>query len=93
MKLHRLILIFIAIIFLNGCGLSAQQWQEIGEFSSELNSTLYESNSSSSGKKTCIYENEYSVGFNKVCNYSCTGTIYAINLDSSAKICPLSIKR
>ncbi len=41
---------------------------------------------------TCFYRNEYSSGFNKVCNYDCLGSPYAIT-QSSASLCPMNLNR
>jgi hypothetical protein len=42
---------------------------------------------------TCFKTGEVHQAFNKICNYSCNGTIYSVNTQSSTKICPLTIKR
>lgn len=43
MKNIKIICTFALIIFLSGCGLSEQQWRELGDFSGQLNDALYES--------------------------------------------------
>ena len=59
----------------------------------------YSSSSSSFKNKTekpqtaCFLETEATGGFNKICFYDCTGTVYALNLDSSTKLCPLTINK
>ena len=84
MKFSRIIGIFIMSVFLYGCGLSAEQWQQIGEFSSDLNDSLYETSSSSSSEKETTYQvseprnecfktDEYISGDKKFCVYNCGG--------------------
>jgi hypothetical protein len=85
--MFRCLSIFLMIISLSGCGLSAQEWQAISNSLNEINNSLYGSGSTYSN-------NSYSSGssnspFTKVCNYTCVGSAYSITVGST-DICPLS---
>tara|TARA_B100000401_G_scaffold385859_1_gene289789 strand:+ start:228 stop:677 length:450 start_codon:yes stop_codon:yes gene_type:complete len=88
MRLRRITSIFIITIFLNGCGLSAQEWQAISDSLNEVNNALYGSNSTyNSGYSN--YNNSSNSAFTKVCNYTCLGSAYSITVGST-ELCPLN---
>jgi len=49
-------------------------------------------NSSRGSGQTCFKQGEYTQGMNKVCQYSCTGSGYAITIGAT-QICPLSVRK
>lgn len=43
-------------------------------------------------RTTCFKRGEYSSGMNKICNYNCLGSAYAMTV-SVAELCPLTTER
>lgn len=54
------------------------------------NNRGYAPSYSSGGR--CFFQNEYTSGLTKVCNYSCSGSAYATTI-GSASICPSTVSR
>lgn len=49
-------------------------------------------NNISTGSQTCHFQNSSVSGFNRICNYSCTGSRYALTI-SSTQLCSLTINK
>ena len=43
-------------------------------------------------KTACFKKSEYTSGFNKICNYDCIGSAYAMTIGSTA-LCPITVNR
>ena len=88
MRLRRITSIFIITIFLNGCGLSAQEWQAISDGLYHMERAIYGNNLYPRTGNT-NYNKSSKSSFTKVCDYTCLGSAYSITVGST-ELCPIN---
>ena len=88
MRLSRISSIFIITIFLNGCGLSAQEWQAISDGLYDMEQAIYGNNLYPRTGNT-NYNKSSKSSFTKVCDYTCVGSAYSITVGST-ELCPIN---
>ena len=69
-----------------------RQAQAMMVLGSQISSGTYGGAPAQTRQETCFSNGEYTQGFNKVCQYSCTGSAHAVTLRST-EICPPTVKR
>ena len=88
MRLSKISSIFIITIFLNGCGLSAQEWQAISDGLYDMERAIYGNNLYPRTGNT-NYNKSSKSSFTKVCDYTCLGSAYSITVGST-ELCPIN---